>query len=246
LRHSKKLEQTEQKHMTVSINKSPASPATLPKRRMGRGKLVFPVKYRGRNPRSAELDPEATTDQVDQTLTKLSLKAVNSDKNSAILSEHEEAADRLAHIESSLPAKQRAVLIKVLAVVEPGDSLREIARNAGLHPPQVSRAFEAAREAEKLRISKQANREKRPPAVSYTPYHPRGVPMEIVMMPHQGPTLSTIGVPDRWHGSPTISLPTNGCSHPNRQWLRVGFGGLGLTCLDCKVELERAGILSKP
>jgi hypothetical protein len=182
--------------MAVSIKKLPPSPATQPKRRMGRGKLVF-VKHRRINSPSAELDPEATR-STDQTLTELALKSANSESNAAILREREKSADRCHHIKSGLPAKQKAVLTKVLDVVEHADSLREIGRKAGLHATQVSRAFEAAREADKRRIfSKRAGRQK--PA--YKPYNPRCVPMETVMMPHQGPILYTITVPDRLIGT---------------------------------------------
>src|SRR5690349_8651848 len=120
------------------------------KRRMGRGKLVF-VKHQRNNPRSAELDPEATR-PTDQALTEISLKSANSDSNTAILREQEKAANRWDHIKSGLPAKQKAVLTKVLDVVEPADSLREIGRKTGLHAAQVGRAFHAAREADKRRI----------------------------------------------------------------------------------------------
>jgi hypothetical protein len=166
-----------------------------PKRRMARGKLVF-VRHRGDNPRSAELDPEATR-STDQTLTEISLKSANSDSNAAILREREKAADRWDHIKSGLPAKQKAVLTKVLDVVEAGDSLREIGRKTGLHATQVSRAFDAAREADKRRIFSERASRQRP----HKPYNPRCVPRETVMMPHQGPILYTITVPDRLMGT---------------------------------------------
>jgi hypothetical protein len=166
-----------------------------PKRRMRRGKLVF-VRHRGDKPRTAELNPEATR-STDQTLTEISLRSANSDSNAALLRERQKAADRCEHIKSGLSAKQKAVLTKVLDVVEVGDSLREIGRKAGLHATQVSRAFEAAREADKRRVfSKRASRQR-----PYKPYNPRCVPMETVMMPHQGPTLYTITVPDRPMGT---------------------------------------------
>lgn len=166
------------------------------KRRKRRGKLVS-VRDRLDNPRSAELDPEATR-STDQALTEISLKSANSDINAAILRDHEKTADRCEHINSGLPAKQKLVIKKVLDVVEPADSIREIGRKAGLHAPQVSRAFAAAREADKRRIfSKRQGRQK--PA--YKPYNPRCVPMEIVMMPHQGCMLYTIAVPKRPTGT---------------------------------------------
>lgn len=96
-----------------------------PKRRKGRGKLVFVERLGRDNPRSAELDPEATR-STDQTLTEISLKSANSDNNAAILREREKTTDRTKHIKSGLPAKQKAVLTKVLDVVEPVDSVREI------------------------------------------------------------------------------------------------------------------------
>jgi len=175
------------------------------KRRTGRGKLVF-VKHQRDNPRSAELDPEATR-PTDQTLTELSLKSTSSDNNAAILRDRQKTADRCEHINSGLPATQKTVLTKVLDVVEPADSLREIARKADLHAPQVSRAFKAAREADKRRIfSKRAGHQRR----AYKPYNPRCVPMETVMMPHQGPILYTIAVPDRLIGtvSPVNKMPS--------------------------------------
>lgn len=178
-----------------------------PKRRKGRGKLVF-VKQRN-TPRSAELDPEATR-STDQALTEISLKSANSDNNAAILREREKAADRCEHINSGLQATQKTVLTKVLDVVEPGDSLGEIGRKAGLHATQVGRAFKAAQEADKRRISsKRAGHQKR----AYKSYNPRCVPMEIIMMPHQGPILYTIGVQDRRIG--TVS-PANKTPSPER------------------------------
>ena len=110
---------------------------------MARGKLVF-VRLRRGNSQSAELDPEATL-STDQSLTELALQGANSDCNASILREHEKAFDRLAHIESGVSATQRDVLVKVKDVVELRDSLQEIARKTGLHAPQVSRAFDAAR-----------------------------------------------------------------------------------------------------
>jgi DNA-binding phage protein len=197
-----------------------------PKRRMGRGKFVSVERRRRDNPRSAELDPE-TTRSTEQTLTEISLKSANSDSNAAILREREKTADRCDHIKSGLPAKQKAVLLKVLDVVEAADSLREIGRKAGLHATQVSRAFEAAREADKRRIFfKPAGHQRR----AYKPYNPRCVPMETVMMPHQGPILYTIKVPDRLNGT---APPVNKCSHPRRQWR--------LICLDCKADLQSSG-----
>jgi hypothetical protein len=177
-----------------------------PKRRMGRGKLVF-VRPPRDNPRSAELDPEATR-STDQTLTEISLKSANSDNNAAILREREKTADRCEHIKSGLPAKQNAVLAKVLDVVEPADSVREIGRKAGLNATQVSRAFDAAREADKRRVfAKPASRQRR----AFTPYNPRCVPMETVMMPYQGPILYTIKVPGTLIGS---LPPTSGMLPP--------------------------------
>lgn len=157
------------------------------RRRRRRAKLVF-MRHRGGNLLSAELNPEATR-STDQTLTEISLKSVNSDCNRAILREQEKAADSLEHIQRGLTAKQKDVLKKVLDVVEPGDSLREVARKAGLHAPQVSRAFAGAREARIFKLPRRPAR--------YRPYNPRGVPMEIVMMPHQGPILYTIDDPNR-------------------------------------------------
>lgn len=214
-------------------------------RRMGRGKLVF-VRGRRINSRSAELDPEATR-STDQTLTELSLGSANSDSNAVILRDQEKAADRLAHIQSGLTANQKDVLAKVLDVVETGDSLRGIANKADLHATQVSRTFDAAKKADKQQIFKRANREKRPSANSYRPYNPPGVSMETVMMQHQGSVLYTIQVPERTTSVQEChALHTNGCRHASYAWLRVGFGGLRLTCLACKTELDRAGILSKP
>ena len=178
---------------------------------MGRGKLVF-VRHGRDNPRTAELDPEATR-STDQALTEISLKSANSDSNAAILRETEKTADRCEHINSGLPAKQRAVLTKVLEVIEPMDSVREIARKAGLHASQVGRAFKAAREADKRRIpSRREGHQRR----AYKPYNPRCVPMEIVMMTHQGPTLYTIAAPDRRIG--TVS-PVNKMPSPNTPML---------------------------
>src|SRR5258707_10568320 len=77
--------------MAVLTKKLPPSPATQPKSRMGRGKLVF-VRHRRINPRSAELDPEATR-STDQKLTELALKGANSDNNTSILREREKALD---------------------------------------------------------------------------------------------------------------------------------------------------------
>ena len=213
-------------------------------RRMGRGKLIF-VGHRRENPRSAELDPEVTR-STDQTLTELSLGSANSDGSAVILRDQDKAADRLAHIRSGLTAKEKDVLGKVQDVVETGDSLRDIALKADVHAMQVSRAFDAARKADKQQIFKRSNRGERPIANSYRPYNPRGVPMEIVMMPHQGPVLYTIKVPDRVACvQPSHPAHANGCSHPNRQWFRIGFGGLRLACLGCDAELDRAGILSR-
>jgi hypothetical protein len=157
---------------------------------MGRGKLVF-VRHRRINSPSAELDPEATR-STDQKLTELELKGVHSDNNTAILREREKALDRWEHIKSGLPATHKDVLLRVLDVIEPGDSVYEIARKANLYAPQVGRAFHAAREADKLRIFKQASKERRPPAISYRPYNPKGVSMETVMIPHRGPVLSRL------------------------------------------------------
>jgi len=283
-----------------------------PKRRKGRGKFESVDNWSRRYAtRSAEVDPQATR-STDQTITELSLKSKDSDGNAAILHGHEKAADRLAHIQSSLSATHRKVILRVLDVVEPGDPIREIARKAGLHAPQVSRAFDAARQADRRQIFRRASREGRPPAIAYTPYNPNGVPMATVMMPAGSPAFSrllrgeTVGgwelkseraeeakrdpvrkalvqwkncpclreklgatecekckkrkaiwkqammngygrsnqkpVPERM---PRNKTRRNGC-HPNRQWLRVGFGGLRLTCPDCKAELARAGILTKP
>lgn len=172
------------------------------KRRRRRGKLVF-VRNRSDNPRSAELNPEATR-STDQTLTEISLKSANSNNNAAILREREKANDRLAHIQSSLTAMQKGVLIRVSDGVEPGDSLRDIAQKADLHAPQISRAFDAAKKADRQQIFKLACREKRPPTARYRPYNPRVVPMETIMMPHQGPTLYTITVPDRPIGTAPV------------------------------------------
>jgi len=170
------------------------------KRRTGRGKLVF-VKHQRNNPRSAELDPEATR-STDQTLTEISLKSANSDNNAAILREREKTADRCEHIKSGLPAKQKDALLKVLeAEPEYGESLREIADRVGLHATQISRAFEAARKGDKRWIFfKQASHPRR----AYRPYNPRCVPMETIMMPHQGPILYTITVPDRLIGTAPV------------------------------------------
>ena len=95
----------------------------------------------------------------------------------------------------------------MLDVVEPADSVREIGRKAGLHATQVSRAFHAARGADKRRISFKRASRRRP---AYKPYNPRCVPMETVMMPHQGPILYTIPVPDRLIGtvSPVNKMPS--------------------------------------
>jgi hypothetical protein len=177
-----------------------------PKRRKGRGKLVFFGRGPD-NPGSAEVNPEATR-STDQTLTEISLKNANSDSNAAILREREKAADRCEHIMSGLPAKQKAVLTKVLEVVEPSDSLHEIARKAGLHAPQVSRAFKAAQEVDKRRIFSKRQGRRKP---AYKPYNPRCVPMEIVMMPHQGCMLYTIAAPTRPTG--TVS-PVNEMTSP--------------------------------
>jgi len=176
----------------IAAEPKACAPELKPKRRMGRGKFVSVDDWSRRyDTRSAETDPEATR-STDQTLTELSLKGANSDGNAAILHDREKVADRLAHILSRLSTTHRKVIQRVLDVVEPGDSICEIARKAGFHATQVSRAFEKARLADKLQIFKQASRERRPPAISYTPYNPRGVSMEAVMMQHQGSVLSRL------------------------------------------------------
>lgn len=208
---------------------------------MGRGELVF-VRQRRGNSESAELDPEGTR-STDQTLTELALQGANSDCNATTLRDREKAADRVAHIQRGLSATQNGVLLKARDVAEARDSVRDIARKTDLHPMEVSRAFAAARKADKQEIFKRTSRQRR----LYRPYNPRWVPMEIVMMPHQGPILYSINVPGRVASAEQHQAPhINGCCHPNQEWLRSGFDNLRLTCLDCKAELDRAGILSKP
>lgn len=203
--------------------------------RQRRGKLVS-VDGRPSHSPSAELDPESTI-SGDQRLTEIALQAAEMPTSSAVMRGQEQAADRVEHILVATTPKHREVLERVIEVVEPSDSIREIAKKISSHPAQVTRAFEAARRADKVQIFSAATQRGRRPVVVHTPKQPSGVPFEVVMMTHQGATITYIGpemrtsigrdVPIRTQQSTQVAQPPIQSSQPQGNGNSMNSGANG-------------------
>jgi hypothetical protein len=189
-------------------------PHLLPKRH-GRGKPIYvgPNSSRGnsfvsRN-NGAELNPEGSSDVTDQKLTEYALRNIASPRNEVINREHEQATDRLDHILAALRPKDREVLLGVQPNIEVEASLRETARQADLHAPEVSRAFESARRADKTQIfiRRLAEPLYQQPSERYNPHF---VAHNIYMQIHQGAVLPYIGEDRRTSVGRDIALGAPG------------------------------------
>jgi hypothetical protein len=181
----------------ISSLMSAQFPHLLPKRQ-GRGKLILvgPSTSKGRwqvsRNNDAERDPGASDEVTDQKLTTYSLRSTASPQNESTNREHEQATERVEHILAALPRRDKETILHLRSVVEVGDSLRETARKAGLHPSQVSRAYEAARRAYKTQIF--ARRRATPSNHQRSePYDPRSVAQDVYMQTHDGAVIPYIG-----------------------------------------------------
>jgi hypothetical protein len=177
----------------VQGNKQIEEPRSGRTRRAGRGRLVSVDSWaaKGKSSRASELDPESTI-ASDQVLTEIAQRSANSESSTSIQRSNQQAADDIEHIFCTLPENDRRLLERVLEVGQ-GGSLRETAANVGVYAAQLSRAYEATRRAHKWQVFQRSRRNIAPPARTFVEYRPRVVPMELVMMIHQGPTLSAIG-----------------------------------------------------
>jgi hypothetical protein len=154
----------------------------LKRRRLGRGKLVFPGDC-------ANSDFYESDETVEDRLSKASLTT-----QSSVNRESVRCQDIIQHAKQTATPRCSEILVNVLPVVEPEDSVREAARKTNLHPAQIQRAFEHVRKANRepnLRVKRSKSA-----ATQVRDYCPAGVRMEDYMMLHRGATISYIG-----HGS---------------------------------------------
>lgn len=121
-------------------------------RRSGQGALVTVGgapprgRKRVREDHQSEIDPEHSTDIADARLSKYALNSTASPQSVSAQREQERAQDLIEEaLQGASPANE-AALGKIRDVIEPGDSIRELARKSGLFPTQVSRSLSEARD----------------------------------------------------------------------------------------------------
>lgn len=116
----------------------------LGKRITGLVNSQFPQRVR--EDHQSEIDPEHSTDIADARLSKYALDSTASPQSVSAQRERESAQDLVEEaLQQASPANETA-LEKIRDVIEPGDSIRELARKSGLFPTQVSRALSEARD----------------------------------------------------------------------------------------------------
>jgi hypothetical protein len=171
-------------------------------RRRGQGGLInvggAPPRGRLRAAKdhSAELHPESEKDIAEERLSRHSITNSASPGSSSILRDQERTADLVEEAIERVSPTNRVVLKKLLEIVGPGDSIRELGRQAHCHPPQVKRALDEAREV------LEGRRPRRPGSVLHSTteaaeYNPPTVSDEDRLRLHGGPIMSDIGAPDR-------------------------------------------------
>jgi hypothetical protein len=202
------------KHTSRKWSTAMHEPDVQPKRRKGRGRLI-PIE-RLKVTRASDPENEPSDDQ---TLTEIALESADSDTSRAILREHGWAADCIEHVFSQVTPGNERVLVRVIENVEPGDSLREIARNTGFDHTQVGRALEDARGV----LQHAAIRIKRRRVALRTTlrYSPRGVSEKLMMEPHKGAVISLIGTDQRTPREEPISKPRRSDCRPEIEQLHV-------------------------
>jgi hypothetical protein len=153
----------------------------LKSRRAKRGKLVS----------AGNLARTGSSDDESDENGEAWLSRANLTQQLSVERERAHCQDVIHHSLKTATNANRQALLKVLPVVEPGDSVREVARQANLHPAQVQRVFDHVRDAvsePKLRVKRSV-----PAAKVARDYNPGGVRMEDYMMIHRGATISYIG-----------------------------------------------------
>jgi hypothetical protein len=188
-------------------------------RREGRGGFITvggaPPRgtKRAREDHQSEIDPEHSTDIADARLSKYALDSTASPQSVSAQDGRERAQDLVEEALQQLSPVNQVALGKILDVIEPEDSLREIARKSGLHPPQVSRALNEARDAlegKKPRRPVDTSQPSEQSRVEGLEFNPPTVPAEHRMRVHDGammPAWADLRTTPSSNGHPTQSRP---------------------------------------
>ncbi|MFB3923348.1 MAG: hypothetical protein ACE145_16620 [Terriglobia bacterium] len=166
--------------------------------RSGMGRLTSVDGWQPADEKSAELQPQNNIDSADEILTRKVLTRSDDPRGQSADKAREDAADTIGNVLSQTTQANRRVLIRVLEVGGPDESLGSTAAGIDAQPMQVKRAFDDAREI----LANEARRIKRPVVAVHrvfdnlTPW----VPWDELTHVHYGSVLT--------HWTPTVRRAT--------------------------------------